>query len=143
MNKTRTVMRSLSKPVFKSFAICWCFFNVFFYNTHLGYSLYFTVVCLCHITRGVPPPSGGIVGKNRSALNILQVVPYVGYAVKVFLSPALWSWILILDLSDILNLLSIILSDKVFQLLNDWYTILDGIRSTVYTIVLIYWMRSE
>ena len=39
----------------------------FFFNIHLGYSLYFTVVCLCHITRGIPPPSGGIVGKNRSA----------------------------------------------------------------------------
>ena len=40
--------------------------NVSFFYIHLGYSLYFTVVCLCHITRGIPPPRSGIVGKNRS-----------------------------------------------------------------------------
>ena len=39
---------------------------LFFFNIHFGYSLYFTVVCLWHITRGVPPPGRGIVGKNRS-----------------------------------------------------------------------------
>ena len=42
------------------------FFIIIFFYIHLGYSLYFTVVCLCHIKRGVPPPSGGKVGKNRS-----------------------------------------------------------------------------
>ena len=42
-----------------------CYTYCIFFNTHLGYSFYFTVVCLCHITRGIPPPNGGIVGKNR------------------------------------------------------------------------------
>ena len=31
-----------------------------FFNTHLSYSLHFTVVCLCHITGGIPPPSGAL-----------------------------------------------------------------------------------
>ena len=39
------------------------FFIIFF--IHLGYSFNFTVVSL-PIMRGIPPPSGGIVGKNRS-----------------------------------------------------------------------------
>ena len=43
---------------------------MYFFYIHLGYSLYFIVVCLCHIKGGVPPPSGGIVGKNRSTRNI-------------------------------------------------------------------------
>ena len=47
-----------------SYLISQSFF--FFFYFHLGFSLYFTVVCLCHITRGVPPPGGGIVGKKRS-----------------------------------------------------------------------------
>ena len=36
-----------------------------FLYTHLGYSLNFTVVCLCHVM-GKPPPGRGKVGKNRS-----------------------------------------------------------------------------
>ena len=38
-----------------------------FFNTHLGTSLNFTVVCHCQVMGGIPPPSRGIVGKNRSA----------------------------------------------------------------------------
>ena len=37
-----------------------------FLNTHLGYSLNFSVVYHCHIMGGIPPPGRGIVGKNRS-----------------------------------------------------------------------------
>ena len=37
-----------------------------FFNTHLGCSLNFTVVCHCQVMGGIPPPSGGMVGKNRS-----------------------------------------------------------------------------
>ena len=37
-----------------------------FFYIHLGYSFNFTDVYLCHIMWGIPPPSGGIVGKNRS-----------------------------------------------------------------------------
>ena len=37
-----------------------------FLNTHLGYSLNFTVVYHCHVMGGIPPPCRGIVGKNRS-----------------------------------------------------------------------------
>ena len=39
----------------------------FFLNTHLGFSLIFTVVCHCQVTGGIPPPSGGIGGENRSS----------------------------------------------------------------------------
>ena len=35
-----------------------------FFNTHLCYSFNFTVVYLCHVMGGIPPPSGGIVGKT-------------------------------------------------------------------------------
>ena len=42
----------------------------FFFNIHLGFSFNFTVVYLCQIMGGIPPPSGGIVGKNRSTRNI-------------------------------------------------------------------------
>ena len=41
------------------------FFLLFFF-THLGYSLNFTVVCHCQVKGGIPPPSRGIVGDNRS-----------------------------------------------------------------------------
>ena len=41
------------------------FYYIFFY-IHLGYSFNFTVVYLCHIMGGIPPPGGGIVGKNQS-----------------------------------------------------------------------------
>ena len=41
-------------------------FFFFFFFIHLGYSLNFTDVYPCHITRGIPPPGGGIVGENRS-----------------------------------------------------------------------------
>ena len=37
-----------------------------FFNTHLGYSLNFTVVCHCQVMGGIPSPSGGIVGENWS-----------------------------------------------------------------------------
>ena len=42
----------------------------YFFNTHLGYSFNFTVVYFCLIKEGIPPPSGGIVGKNWSTRNI-------------------------------------------------------------------------
>ena len=38
--------------------------NSFFF-IHLSYSFNFTVVYFCQIMGGIPPPSGGIVGKNR------------------------------------------------------------------------------
>ena len=41
----------------------------FFLNTHLGYSFNFTVVYLCQIKGGIPPPIRGILGKNRSTWN--------------------------------------------------------------------------
>ena len=37
-----------------------------FFNAHLGYSFNFTIVYLCHVIGGIPPPSGVIVGKNWS-----------------------------------------------------------------------------
>ena len=40
--------------------------KVFFLNTHLAYSFNFTVVYFCQIKEGIPPPSGGIMGKNWS-----------------------------------------------------------------------------
>ena len=49
----------------KVMKMCHSFF-LFFIYIHLGYSLNFTVVYLCLITGGIPPPGGGIVGKNRS-----------------------------------------------------------------------------
>ena len=42
----------------------------FFLNTHLGYSLNFTVVYHCLNHGGIPPPNRGIVGKNRSTLDL-------------------------------------------------------------------------
>ena len=43
-------------------------FFLFFY-IHLGYSLNFAVVYLCHITRGIPPPGDGKVGKIKIITN--------------------------------------------------------------------------
>ena len=40
--------------------------KIMFFNTYLGYSFNFIVVYLYHVMGGIPPPSGGIVGKNRS-----------------------------------------------------------------------------
>ena len=37
-----------------------------FLYTHLSYAFNFTVVYLCHVMVGIPPPSEVIVGKNRS-----------------------------------------------------------------------------
>ena len=47
-----------------------CIFKIWrnssnFFYTHLGYSFNFTVVYLCQIKEGIPPPSGGIVGKKN------------------------------------------------------------------------------
>ena len=36
-----------------------------FLNSHLGYPLNFIFVCHRHVMGGIPPPSRGIVGKNR------------------------------------------------------------------------------
>ena len=37
-----------------------------FLNTHLDYSLKTTFVCQRRVMGGIPPPSRGIMGKNRS-----------------------------------------------------------------------------
>ena len=38
----------------------------FFFNTHIGYPIDFIFVFHRHVMGGIPPPSRGIVGKNRS-----------------------------------------------------------------------------
>ena len=38
----------------------------FLFNTHLGNSLNFTTVCHCQVMGGIPLPSRGMLGKNRS-----------------------------------------------------------------------------
>ena len=50
-------------------ATLFLWYSYFFY-IHLGYSFSFTVVYLCQIIGGIPSPSGGIVGKNRSKTTV-------------------------------------------------------------------------
>ena len=45
---------------------CYVFIVFFVFYTHLGYSFNFTVSCHCQVMGGIPPPSRGIVGENRS-----------------------------------------------------------------------------
>ena len=42
--------------------------NFYFFNTHLCFSLNFTL-CHCQVMGGIPLPSRGIVSKNLSTLN--------------------------------------------------------------------------
>ena len=62
-------------------------FKLFFLNTHLGYSLNFTVVCLCHMMGGIPPPSRGIVGKNRSMIPLTFCVIISSWSFSLVISP--------------------------------------------------------
>ena len=47
--------------------------NTFIFYTHLGYSLNFTVSFHCQVMGPIPPPSGGIVGKNWSTRSKIPV----------------------------------------------------------------------
>ena len=81
------VQSSGSQPLFLGPQVLPVFsFKLFFY-THLGYSLNFTVVYHCQVMGGIPQPSGGIVGKNRSTLSkttvrsifIIYFFPFIHY----------------------------------------------------------------
>ena len=46
-----------------------------YFFTHLVYYFNFTVVYIFQIKGGIPPPSGGIVGKNQSTRNMPPELP--------------------------------------------------------------------
>ena len=94
-----------------------CNFGIFFFNSHLGYSVNFTVACHRQVVGGIPPPSGDIVGENRSTRSKTTIRSKRDIKSKSFLNLAI---LFVEDLSKLLNKFkNIYINNSVY--LNGWF----------------------